>query len=471
MAAKKIKRNWVELEDKVKDRVFNSITEAANYLSIPRRTLSAAISRGEIHPIILDSSPPVTDDFATVSFEENGNEAWLKYKSAEPLTPQEAMAIAGVDPDIWEMERPEINLWQMGRKDRQVDLRYNNGAATGFVKDSGKLFKTYLYQVKVKLTKKQRIPVIPVIEPVQILQKAELRKSEVLDSQDNATRVLFLTDPHFGFSVKPFEVAEPFHNRIFLSDLLAILIDLYFVDYVVWGGDILDLAEFSKFPTAPNIIQKTQIAGIEAAWLINQFGKKTKQQIFIEGNHDIRLKTAMAANFSAAYELRPVHELESDALLSVPRFLGFDKNPAVTWVDDYPNGFYDIDDSRFEHGHIAKSDSGATVTALSKQRMRSVFFGHIHRYESISKITEDGTMVYTATPGCACRRGYTPGSTRFSNWSNGAFVLTFVNGVVQPPELISHIDGKTYFRGNQYRGSDYLKHMKDELDSKYLSFL
>jgi len=155
-------------------------------------------------------------------------------------------------------------------------------------------------------------------------------------------------------------------------------------------------------------------------------------------------------------------------MLSVPRFLGIDNNQNMIWVGDYPNGVHKIGDVYFEHGAIAKKGSGSTVTAMMKDRVHHTFFGHIHRYERASKrVGGNGDLIEIGTPGCACRLETTPGSTRFSNWNVGAFILTLKHGKLQQVEDIVHRNGETYFRGNTYTGSYYPTRMKDQLPSKF----
>jgi len=133
----------------------------------------------------------------------------------------------------------------MGRKDREVDLDYEDGAATGTIKDSGEIKKTYLYQVEIKLTRKERIPVTPVLNNIEIVNGFKLKHSHV-DHFNEYERVLFLTDTHFGFRSDYFSEPETFHHRRFISDLLSVAIAIK-LDAIVWGGDILDLADFSRY--------------------------------------------------------------------------------------------------------------------------------------------------------------------------------------------------------------------------------
>lgn len=59
-----------------------------------------------------------------------------------------------VDLSVWTVERYVINSWEMGRRDRRVELDYQDGAATGSVRDTGLIAKEQLYQIKVWLTRR-----------------------------------------------------------------------------------------------------------------------------------------------------------------------------------------------------------------------------------------------------------------------------------------------------------------------------
>jgi hypothetical protein len=406
-----------------------------------------------------------------VELDEFVNEAWVKYEAPLPLTAEELAAIAGIDSDVWILAEQKPNAWMMGRSDKTVDLEIVDGRMTGSVYDSGGWNKAYMYQMKARFVRRVPIEVHPVFQPIIFNTRRHGRKL-VPKKDKGVTRILHITDPHFGFLVKPFEKPKTFHSRKFLSDLLLLCRHLH-IDYLVWGGDILDLTDFSRWPTKPDIINNTQIAAIEAAWVINQFGLLVGKQKIIEGNHDIRMPNATAQNFSAAYELKPVYDLEGPALLSVPRILGFDTNGDIDWYPGYPDSMWSFGDVDFEHGGPpAPSQSGATVTKYLKEIVRTTIFGHIHRAERAEKHIKgvEGPII-AATPGCACRKETTPGAGLKRNWGIGAFYMTFVDGLLTNLEPIQHERGQTYFRGERYAGPDYTEFMEKDIPEKYMRAL
>jgi hypothetical protein len=468
-----IKHNWEEIQAEADEfGEWESVLAFSRIMRIPYTTVTDAITAGKL--ILTLTSPEANK----VEFKETGNEAMLKFNSAKPLTAEEAAKVAGVDLTVWKIESQNVNMWQMGRKDREMDVSYEAGAATGHIKDTGQIKKTYLYQITVKLTRRKRIAVHAVLEPIQVNMASTPDGSptwvqSVLQSQSPKPKnkeketVLFIADPHFGFE-ETFEGMEPFHLRTFLSDLLTIG-EAYQPDYVVWNGDLLDLADFSTFPTNPQIVHKTQLAAIEASYVLGRFGQWGANQVLIEGNHEVRLGKSMQKNLTSAYGLRPALDLEGESLLSVPRLLGL-KDLGVTWVGDYPDGYFQVGEARFSHGSIVRQGLGKTIGAVSDKSVVSNFFGHIHRYEAGTRRVDgvDG-LIWSASPGCACSLKLTPGVKRVSNWSNGAFFISLVNGKIRNVDHILHTqDGETFFRGQRWaRTESYLDEFLHSIPKSY----
>lgn len=404
-----------------------------------------------------------------LTFEEKVNNATLRFNAAEPLSLEDVLLIAKVDTGVWTVKNFKINTWHIGRKAKTVDLEYLDGVASGTVVDTGEIKKEYLYQVTVELERIQPIPSGPVIFPISITSNTK-PKNATVDGSENTRRILFVTDPHFGYREERFEKPKPFQNRGFLGDLLSIASSLV-PEEIIWGGDMLDLADFSKYPTEPTIVNKTQMAGIEASWVLNQFKQLCRKQTIIEGNHDVRLKKAITRNLSAAYDLRPTDDLYGPPLLSVERFLGIEGDPSMSWVGGYPASQYVCGNVIFEHGNVVRKGSGATAKAISENRMHNTIFGHIHRYERVTRnLPNSDERLVTGTPGCACSAEAMPGSGIFSNWSNGAFLITMVEDKLKLVEDITHEGGRTYFRGHVYRGQDYVSNMVGDLPHDIAGF-
>jgi hypothetical protein len=448
------KYNWSDIQDRANELSgpISTLQGLADALDLPRSTLGDALRRGAIKYEFAETE--CSESVEEVAFVENGNEAVLKFNSAEPLTALEAAEIAGVDLDIWEISKQRVNMWQGGRKHKVVKLDYVDGSATGFVDDDGEWNKTYFYQIDVEFTRKVRVAVSLVLQPIEVVSHPLYLLKELAGASHEprplgSDSVLFICDPHFGYKGK-----EPFHNRQFISDLLSIQHQIMPL-WTVWNGDALDLADFGSFPNDPAITQKTQAAAVEFAWVLRQFNSDWGKQVLIEGNHEVRLRKAMLKNLAAGYDLRPVHELDGESLLSVPRLLGL-KEMDIEWVGDYPNGYFQFGNARFRHGNVAKANPGSTAQAVINKTVISTFFGHIHRYELLSR-TMDGMdgLIWSGSPGCATSMTITPGVTANSNWSTGAFLVSFEEGRVVAVEHIFHENDRTYFRGSAIKSVNY----------------
>ena len=365
---KKIREEAISMVEKFKQ--FETVVEFSEAFGIPQTTIKDALSRGDLiweeifaDEVIDPSEQENSKDGLNVK--KKKNRATIKYKSGEPLSKEELMILSDLDPDEWEVVSEKINAWQIGRKNKKVDLHWKDGKISdgSSVFDEGQIQKEYLFQIELKLTKKKRVPVKAILQPIH-LEFPEFPKmyEEIMSDVDREPRtfeeVLFICDPHFGFSRTDSGNLVNYHDREFLGALLAIA-HSNLPDYVVWNGDILDLPDMSSFTNSPSELFNTQAAGIELSWLMKQFNESTDQQVAIEGNHDLRFKKALMANFKAAFELKPIHDLEGDPMLSVPRFLGLDQMN-IKWVDGYPDNFFKIGNVRFHHGKTVRKGSGRT---------------------------------------------------------------------------------------------------------------
>lgn len=464
------RHNWENLADELEPYApIKSEYEAARILGLSRGTVRNAILRGDLPPSLFgkeDEDEPDLGEIGKLSIKESGNEATIKYNAAEPLDANEVLEIAGVDKSQWRIVDKDITLWQMGRKAKRVSLEWVAGKATGFVEDSGKIAKTYLYRINVKLTRINRVAVKPVLRPINI---SVLTSAKSVDYSEDGLRVLFIADPHFGFR-QTWQNLTTIHSRTFINGLLTIARAIR-PNVTVWNGDLLDLAEFSRFDSEPELLHSTQLAGIELGWVLAQFKSFSNRQVILEGNHEVRLQKALVKNLSAGYQLKPIHDLEGWPLLSVPRFLGLDELE-TEWIGNYPSGYLKIGTAKFQHGSIVRAGSGKTISALMSEVTGDRFFGHIHRAELAQKYVEDAERsVWVGSPGCACDKANTPGSDDSHNWQLGAFLIHFSqeSGHVQNVEHITaaSTESPIWFRGQKFVAKSYLGEMLDSLPGEY----
>jgi len=465
------KHDWAKLADGLRDGApYRNEYVVARELSLHRGTVRHAFLRGDLPTDLLENYMPPTpakpkDEIGSMSLKEKGNEAVLKYNAAEPLSAVEVMEIAGINKKEWRVVDKEITMWQMGRKHKKVSLRWTAGKADGFVEDDGTIAKTYLYRIEVKLTRINRVAVKPVLRPINF---SVLSSPIHVDHDDDGLKVLFIADPHFGFR-RTRKGLKPIHSRPFINGLLSIA-DIVKPNVTVWNGDVLDLAEFGSFDTEPELLNNTQMAGLELGWILASFKRHSLRQVVIEGNHEIRLQKAIIKNLSSGYQLTPIHDLEGWPLLSVPRFLGLDSLD-TEWIGDYPSGKLKIGSAVFQHGSIVRKGSGKTIGAMIHELTRDRFFGHIHRYEMAQKYVEDeGRSIWVGSPGCACDKLVTPGSNESHNWQLGAFLIHFDkhSGNVNSVEHISAAkDSGALFRGHKFAPAPYTREFRESLPTQY----
>lgn len=293
----------------------------------------------------------------------------------------------------------------------------------------------------------------PVLMPVDIVNKFQ----SVPKTKKRKGSILFITDPHFGFLNRNGNL-EPIHHRQFLSNLLA-LTQAEEIDGIVWGGDMLDLADASRFPSTPDMVNNIQVSLYELAWFLFQIGLNVNWQTVIEGNHDERLQRMLVKTMPFALELRPILNMSGPPHFSIQSLINAD-DLGIEWVGNYPNGQFRYGDTIFKHGTYARAASGSTVTASAKDRSVNYFYGHCHRMELLRKTLPDTFQtIWVGSPGMAANVDNVPGARKGTNWQLGAFLLNFdefdcLDGV----EIISqkNYDPFMTFRGVQIMGESYL---------------
>lgn len=169
-------------------------------------------------------------------------------------TLDELLEYCKVDLSIWEVERFVVNKWELGRKDRQVDLTYTNGLANGSVLDTGKVNVEPLFQVKATLIRRKEI-VDTRIEIERL--KAEFKKTaprtkrlyQVREYKSGNMLEINIPDAHFGKQAWGKETGDRNYDTPIASDTflraLANLINMsrgFQYDKVLFvvGNDLLN---------------------------------------------------------------------------------------------------------------------------------------------------------------------------------------------------------------------------------------
>jgi hypothetical protein len=400
-----------------------------------------------------------------INYEDTGNRASVSSISSRIVTVKDLIEAAEIDLDVWDIERSRVNKWEGYRKDKKVDMTFDCGVSSGYVKDTGKLTIEPLFQVEIKLVKKEPVALKPVVSPVEITVSSG---KAVKPRKSGWKRCLIITDPHFGFSrdLRTLKLIN-FHDRKALSVVLQVARSEIF-DRIVVMGDVLDLADWSdKFLRSPEMYFCTQPAIVEASWYLGQLRMTTGGPIDdIEGNHDVRLKKSMIKHFLQAYDLRAADRLEEDPPMSVPALLGLERL-GINYVGDYPKGRVKLNDRVvLKHGDIARGKQNATANAMLTKAQTTVGCGHIHRFETSTKTIWDGDDYKYANAfsvGCLCKiDGTVPGSKLEESWQQGFAVMNYHEDGSHHLETYPIENGRAFYQGELFDGYDYLDELKDQ---------
>lgn len=248
---------------------------------------------------------------------------------------------------------------------------------------------------------------------------------------------LILPDPQFGYRWIGNKL-DPFHDEDALK--LARMIGEYLrPDETVFLGDVLDLAPYGRYAQEPGFVETVQPALDRTFEELKVYDALSKKVVFIQGNHDIRLRRWVEDNARAAASIHVASAVGEDQVpvFSIQNLLRF-KEMNIEHIDSYPIGYYWITkDLACIHGHTVKA-AGMTAPFLASKENYSTIFGHIHRIETsyATKHSHDGPIeVFAHSPGTLARvDNAVPGVTSsldtkgnpvvmYQNWQQGVSVV------------------------------------------------
>lgn len=440
----------------IKENQVATIKELANILKVDRTTMMGGFERNfGIHAfkdIATANVNPRDDLIGAENVDElevdiDGNFATIRSVIVEGQvkTVDQLMKLAGMDKKDWVVNNPKIKKWD-------VALKIKVSKDQEIVKVVPSIY------IEAPLRAVHPTAFEPVIQPFNI----QMPKLPKVGRQDKTgvKRALIINDAQIGFR-RTLHTTElvPFHDRRVLDLALQIAQEEQ-IDHISFGGDCLDLSEWStKWLPEPEFYWTTQPALLELAWWFTQFRMARPQAEIkkLEGNHDKRMPNLIASNMRQAYKLRAVDELNLPPALSVPRLLAL-HTLNIEYVDNYPDNGYWMNENVFiTHGDLVRGNPGDTAKAISNKQAFTTIFGHIHRRESVTRRlkTHDGDLIYTAfCPGCVCRiDGTVPGSKSDQQWQNGIAVIEYTEteeNII--PIAIS--DGAMIYNGKRWTARD-----------------
>lgn len=224
-------------------------------------------------------------------------------------------------------------------------------------------------------------------------------------------------------------------------------------DVLVFNGDMIDLPTLSTHRSKPEL----EIAGGLNAELafgyarLHEMRQATGEDtsiFLVEGNHELRAKTALVDNLRTLYGVRPAGDPNEKPLLSMERLLGLD-HLGIKYVPGYPHASVMLaDDLMVLHGEKSRTGAGNTVRAyLDQFPTTSVIVSHVHRAALISRAiqtpsglaaTQWGAETGTLSSLSGHEMGYivapnwTPAGIAVSLRPDGSWSMELITGTVLP---------------------------------------
>lgn len=273
-----------------------------------------------------------------------------------------------------------------------------------------------------------------------------------------------LPDPQIGFWRDLYDGSlTPFHDERALSIAMQIVADER-PDVVVWLGDVCDFASFGRYRQEAGFAMTVQPTIDTAHAWIAMSANLARDVRFLEGNHDMRVHTAMVDNVQAAAGIRRAksgpHEWPA---MSLPSLLRLDEL-RVQYVQAYPAGATYLNDGlACVHGRF----HGPTAMHKNLDRERvSTIQGHTHHKQRASRtINTRGKPVFSHSfsPGCLCRiDGAVPSRNSavdafgrpvksWEDWQQGLAIVRFDDCDRFAYEDIDIMEGWAMHRGQEYQ--------------------
>jgi hypothetical protein len=85
---------------------------------------------------------------------QGDNDIHISYVTDHVPTTEEVAGQYKVDLNEWEVKDFEVTDWQMGRKDKQVDIVWNKGVMDGNSHDSGQINRVWLHRINVRFVRR-----------------------------------------------------------------------------------------------------------------------------------------------------------------------------------------------------------------------------------------------------------------------------------------------------------------------------
>ena len=395
--------------------------------------------------------------------EEDSNSAHVYSFSQSIRTVDDLVKACGIDLSVWDIVSQSIKKQDLGVKDKEGSLQWEEGKMTGYVKYGRYPVVESLFHIHINLQRKVLVnPKFEIPKPVVIEHlpaRVNIKPERQLDGMKSA---LILSDAQMAYKRHPVTGRlTPIHDRRAL--LLAMdVADMIKPDKIIYNGDFFDLPDWSdKFVSSPDMYFTLQPALLEFAHfhsVLRSISSKSEFH-YIPGNHCQRLENAMMKNIASAHGLYRVDSNSDTPVLSLKNLLAHDTNQ-IEFAEKYPDGHLWLNEKlRIGHGDRVKSKSGATVSDVVNTATYSQVFGHIHRVEVATKTIRERDYVipiHAASFGTmsSIDDGVVPSNKSRHNWQCGFGVEYYDENNLSYPVPIVVVDGKTIFNGRTLQVDD-----------------
>jgi metallophosphoesterase superfamily enzyme len=207
------------------------------------------------------------------------------------------------------------------------------------------------------------------------------------------------------------DVHYPFEDSYAIQICKAYLKD-YKPDMIVMNGDMVDFYSVSKYEKDPerklDLQQEIDYSVEKLEEWVYEF--PDTEFVYLEGNHEQRLKRFLKSNASALLSMRTL-DIEKNLNL---------KSIGIQWVGSETE--YQIGNLLFTHGHKARRHAGTTARGHFEDFGCSVIVGHIHRLAVGYKRNKNGNHVMIEN-GTLCDLDVE--YCKFPDWQHGFCTIDF----------------------------------------------
>ena len=206
--------------------------------------------------------------------------------------------------------------------------------------------------------------------------------------KDGPEKIAIINDIHF-----------PFHNEYHLNRALDEIKE-FDPDIIVLNGDVIDSPHLGKYLAHPNLKEHTDTQ-IALAWSLLSDLRKVHPNariIYIEGNHDWRVKGYLIRNAPELYD-----EMWLPERLKLSD-LNIEWVPTKSTVTKWTDAYIKIEDVYIGHFDKAVAKAGRTVQGIAMKKGNFNFVqAHIHR-AAINFFTDmEGNRTFGMEVPCLCQ--------------------------------------------------------------------